>query len=119
MQTTTRHYKTLRGLINALDINQLDLRTFNRGAAYSPKFRKYLKFSVSDKVAAEYYNGIASVLYKRPKAWQVERLKYYTDGIASRLWYDSSSKTYEYCAGQDYPAEIRFIQYRLNKITNF
>lgn len=114
MQTTKRHYKTLRGLMDALGTKALDLRTFNRGADYSPKFRKYLKFSVSDEVAAEFYNGIASVLYKRPKAWQAERLKYYTDGIASRLWYNG--KYFEYCAGQDYTAEIRFIQRKLNEI---
>lgn len=52
MQTTKRHYKTLRGLIDALGVDQIDLRTFNRGGDYSPKFRKYLKFSVSDEVAA-------------------------------------------------------------------
>ena len=83
----TKKYKTLKGLMKALDNHVFTLRDMNRGEAWFPN---------------------------DPKDWQISRLAYATFGLTDRLWWNGNR--FEYCAGQDYPSEIRFIQREINSL---
>lgn len=110
----TKKYKTLKGLMKALNKHVLTLRDMNRGAAWFPNERKTCRFELPDEVKRGFYEGIAKVIWTRPKAWQISRLADITFGLTERLWWNGNR--FEYCAGQDYPSEIRFIQHKVNSL---
>lgn len=110
----TKRYKTLKGLMKALGTRQLTVLDVNRGQGWFPTEEKTCKFDLPESVLAEFYLGCAMVVWRKPKDWQVRRLRYCNDGIMRRLWFNG--KRYEYCAGQDYPGEIRFIQNKINHL---
>lgn len=110
----TKKYKTLKGLMKALDKRVLTLRDMNRGAAWFPNERRTCRFELPDEIKQAFYEGIAKVIWTRPKTWQISRLANITFGLTERLWWNG--KRFEYCAGQDYPGEIRFIQHQVNSL---
>lgn len=71
-------------------------------------------FEFPEDVLHEFYSGCAKVVWRNPKDWQIQRLRHYNAGIMRRLWFNG--ERYEYCAGQDYPGEIRFIQNKINHL---
>ena len=100
--------------MKALGKQVLPVLDMNREEAWFPSEQKICRFSLSDEAQAEFYTGCAGVIWKKPKDWQVSRLQCYNAGIMGRLWFNG--KRYEYCAGQDYPGEIRFIQNQIRKL---
>lgn len=110
----TKRYKTLKGLMKALNTSQLSVLDMNRGQAWFRSEEKTCKFELPEKVREEFYMGCAKVVWRNPKDWQAQRLQHYNAGIMGRLWFNG--KRYEYCAGQDYPGEIRFIQNKINHL---
>lgn len=110
----TKKYKTLKGLMKALNNHVLTLRDINRGEAWFPNERKTCRFELPEEVKRAFYEGIAKVIWARPKDWQISRLAYATFGLTDRLWWNGNR--FEYCAGQDYPSEIRFIQHQINSL---
>lgn len=110
----TKKYKTLKGLMKALDNHVFTLRDMNRGEAWFPNERKTCRFELPEEVKRAFYEGIAKVIWARPKDWQISRLAYATFGLTDRLWWNGNR--FEYCAGQDYPSEIRFIQREINSL---
>lgn len=110
----TKRYKTLKGLMKALNTHQLSVLDMNRGQAWFPSEEKTCKFELPEDVLHEFYSGCAKVVWRNPKDWQIQRLRHYNAGIMRRLWFNG--ERYEYCAGQDYPGEIRFIQNKINHL---
>lgn len=111
----TKKYKTLKGLMKALRTRQWTVLDMNRGEAWFPSEGKTCKFELPATVVEDFYLGCAKKIWVRPKSWQVGCLKYVTQGIFRRLWYDEDG-SYTYCAGQDYPSEIRCMQNIINKM---
>lgn len=85
----------------------------NRGTAWFPNEEKTCKFELPDEVMDEFYRGCCQVIYRHPKEWQIRQISYVNAGIFRRLWWNG--RRYEYCAGQDYPSEIRCIQGLIRK----
>ncbi len=112
----TKKFKTLSGLCRALYGNELTYSEFISGRAVMKNAKGYAQwcaFELSDKARREYAEGIAKVLWSRPDEDKIKAvLRYYgaDKGIFRRLWYSKRYKRYEYCAGQDYTGEIRFIR---------
>lgn len=111
----TKKYKTLAGLMKALRTRQWTVLDMNRGEAWFPSEGKTCKFELPIEVIEQFYWGCAKEVWVRPKEWQVNRLKDVTQGIFRRLWCDENGR-YTYCAGQDYPGEIRCMQNIINKM---
>ena len=112
----TMRYKTLGGLMRALDQRVFSANDMSRGQAYFPKLRKTCRFQLPDSVEEWFWNGLAGVVWTKPTPTQVYKLRLYNAGIMNRLWYDMESRRFRYCAGQDYPGEIRLIQSKVNKL---
>lgn len=114
---TTKHYKTLNGLLKAIGTNYIDVHTFSRGYAYFRSTYQSHKFVLSDEANDEYWSGIAHVIWRKPSDAQISNLERVARrnymGLFERLWYDG--RRFVYCAGQDYPSEIRCIQNFINK----
>lgn len=115
MTKRTRCYKTLEGLRKQLHsgyITAEDMRNkrawFNDGWHYN--------FRISAEAEDEFWQGIAKVVWNRPSSHNVNSLRDLKIGLMSRLMYDGGKyRAYSYCAGQDYPGEIRTIQYYARK----
>lgn len=112
-RTRTTTYKTLDGLLRQLQWstltgeNMADKRaTFSNGWHYN--------FKVTQELEDAFWNGVAHVIWKRPSQNQIEKLRYAKSWMLRRMMY--SKYGFEYCAGQDYPSEIRSIQNYINKM---
>ena len=104
----TIHYKTLKGFMRANGIRQFTLRDFISGQCFSSR-HGWMKFHLSESAANEYVRGITGVVWAKVTDERMYRVRHAKSmGILRRLWFDG--KRYEYCAGQDYRGEIRFIQ---------
>ena len=104
----TIHYKTLKGFMRANDIRQFTLADFISGQCFNPR-HGWVKFQLSESAANEYVRGITGVIWAKVTDARICRVRHAKSmGILRRLWFDG--KRYEYCAGQDYTGEIRFIQ---------
>ena len=109
----TRHYKTLKGLMRATGTRQLTLNSVRNGKIYH-KSLGFIRFTLDDSAKLEFIEGIAGVIWSKvtdDRLSQVANAGSY--GIFNKLWYNG--KRYEYCAGQDYPGEIRTIQHLMRK----
>lgn len=113
----TRKYKTLKGLLRALgDPDRkspwhpyIDVELMRKKKAYFPRTREYHKFILSEAAEDEFWLGIAKVVWSRnakANMYNLRDCRYF--GLMRRLWWNGNR--YEYCAGQDYPSEIRTIQ---------
>lgn len=110
-----RHYKTLEGLMRACGIKEINLNQMRESRIYHPKFG-WIDFTLDDDVRDNFYRGIAEVVWSRVTDERLELVKYADyKYILNRLTYNRVYKRFGYCAGQDYPGEIRFIQNFLRK----
>ena len=108
----TFKYKTLKGFMRANDIRQFSLLDYLHGTVFSNS-HGWIKFSLSRDAQTEFLEGIAGVVWSKPTEERVNRLRYAPEmGILRRLWLNEAGR-YTYCAGQDYPSEIRYIQRHL------
>lgn len=104
----TIHYKTLKGFMRANDIRQFTLEDFRSGRIYRSG-KGWIKFTLSEEATNEYVRGITGVIWSKVNDERMYRVRHANSmGILRRLWFDG--KRFEYCAGQDYTGEIRFIQ---------
>ena len=104
----TIHYKTLKGFMRANGIRQFTLEDFRSGQCFSSR-HGWIKFKLSEEAENEYVRGITGVIWAKVNDERMNRVRHAKSmGILRRLWFDG--KRYEYCAGQDYTGEIRFIQ---------
>ena len=104
----TIHYKTLKGFMRANGIRQFTLEDFISGKCFSTQ-HGWMKFQLSESAANEYIRGITGVIWAKVTDERMYRVRHAKSmGILRRLWFNG--KRYEYCAGQDYTGEIRFIQ---------
>lgn len=104
----TRKYKTIKSAAKQCFYKEISLSDFVKGQMYH-KTLGWIKFKVDDFDAA--CLGFAQVIYERnakSKLHLIKSAKPY--GILGRLTYDARYDRFGYCAGQDYPSEIRFIQ---------
>ena len=107
----TIHYKTLKGFMRANGIRQFTLEDFISGQCFSSQ-HGWMKFHLSESAANEYIRGITGVIWAKVTDERMYRVRHAKSmGILRRLWFNG--KRYEYCAGQDYRGEIRFIQNRI------
>ena len=71
--------------------------------------RGWIKFTLSEEAENEYVRGITGVIWSKVNDERIYRIRHAKSmGILRRLWFDG--KRFEYCAGQDYTGEIRYIQ---------
>ena len=94
--------------MRANNIGQFTLKDFRSGRIYASG-RGWIKFERSESAQNEYVRGIAGVIWAKVTDERMNRVRHAKSmGILRRLWFDG--KRYEYCAGQDYTGEIRYIQ---------
>lgn len=111
----TKHYKTLEGLMRACGIREINLNQMREGKIYH-KTLGWINFTLPDGVKEDFYRGIAGVVWSRVTDERIDFVKYAgSKYIFNRLTYDGKYKRFGYCAGQDYPGEIRFIQTLLRR----
>lgn len=104
----TIHYKTLKGFMRANNIRQFTLEDFRSGRIYASG-RGWIKFELSESAQDEYVRGITGEIWSKVNDERLDRVRHAKSmGILRRLWFDG--KRFQYCAGQDYTGEIRFIQ---------
>lgn len=109
----TIKYKTLKGLLRQTSYGRITLNDVRQGRFYH-RTKGWVNFKLSIPAQEEFYKGIAGVVWSKAtpiRIAYVNNAKYM--GILDRLWYNG--KRYEYCAGQDYVGEIRFIQNQLRR----
>lgn len=111
----TKEYKTLEELVGTatqpfykLHFNDFKNRTFHHPDC------GYVKFSLPDEEIHKAYVLFASCLWTRnieDHAGMIDRYSC-SHGIFSRLWltWRKDGIKVDYCAGQDYPSEIRCMQ---------
>ena len=114
----TRNYKTLKGLFKANGLSYLTLSDFIYKQVYNKNIHAYIKFTLSEEAEQEACRRLAECFcFTKPS------IKKYADyihslrknfGIFSRVWFElraSGKFVSTYCAGQDCPAEMRYIQH--------
>lgn len=111
----TKKYKTLNGLIRSNSVRELQLDDFLNHIVYNRKKHEWIKFKLSDEANYEACKLFASaIVSKRNVAKYSEFIKYYHGqiyGIFRRLSIvENKSLSGQYCAGQDYDSEIKFIR---------
>ncbi len=105
----TRKYKTLKGLMKALNMKQFSALDMRRECWFFSDTRQSHPVILSEDAQNEFWKGIAQVVWERNWKANINNLRFCkTFGLMSRLIYDG--KRCFYCAGQDYPSEIRVIQ---------
>lgn len=115
----TRRYNTIGGLFRALKksgANFFTLSDYLSGRLYLGGGLCNIK--LSDKLRDEILQIFAGAIWERGaagKAWKLKRLQ--NCGILRRVAIYKRFGEYraEYCAGQDYTAEIRLIQKIINR----
>lgn len=110
----TYKYKTLKGLLSQTVYNTISLNELNSGRIYL-RNRGFCKFELQDEEKEMAYKLIAVAIYsKNPDShiYHISTARNY--GIFDRVRINKRIKG-EYCAGQDYVAEIRLIQSLIRK----
>lgn len=111
----TRHYKTISGLFRALSNGtqrpQFTMHDYLSGRAIIGG--RWQSFTLSDELADKVRGMFAGAIWSRgadEKAWRIDRAE--NCGIFRRVMIEKRKGVYyaSYCAGQDYTAEVRFIQ---------
>lgn len=108
-------YKTLKGLMR-VNNNYFTLDNYRSMRIYHTK-KGWIDIKLTDKLKQEIINLFLEVLGSKnnDKLKEVLLINDFRNlGIYSRLWIDKKLKSV-YCAGQDYPGEIRFIKKELLK----
>ncbi len=106
-------YKTLKGLMKATDTKVI---TAEMMASKHTRFADgwFYNFKITEELENEFWTECAKVVWKRPTERQINLLKYAKSWMLQRLMYDNGR--YSYCAGQDYPGELRSIQNYINRM---
>jgi len=113
LKMKTRKYKTIQSAARQCYYKEISLVDFINGQMYH-KTLGWIKFKVEEFDAA--CLGFAQVIYERKAKSKLHLIKSAKPcGILRRLTYDSRYDHFGYCAGQDYPSEIKFIQRLLRK----
>lgn len=117
----TIHYKHLEGLIKAAD-NTLTLQQWMEGTIYHFKSCQWVKFDLPIDEQRRAANLFASVWANGKTAARNADIIFYRSatpcGIMRRLWLKKTRKggiKAEYCAGQDYVSELRYLSLLLKK----
>lgn len=107
----TYKYNTLRGLLRQTD----DLNLYGvLSGRLNLRGRGWCRIRFSDSLRAELFAKWAGVIYSRPND-NARNMQYLEPcGILRRLTIDRTGRA-SYCAGQDYPGEIRYIQGLIRK----
>lgn len=108
-----RPYKTLEGLRKQMQWGVLTGEEMVNGRATFVDGWHY-NFKVTEEVEDEFWEKMAHVIWRRPSASQIRRLRYVKNWMLKRMHYSHTG--FSYCAGQDYPYEIRAIQNCVNKM---
>lgn len=112
-----RTYKTIEGLLSQCAYHAMNYNEFVSRQFYHEKSRDWCKFDLPEEEIERAVRLFADVVYGRVTKTQLDRVRYYSGrsyGILDRLIiqkksYDKGVRC-NYCAGQDYPAEIKTIQ---------
>lgn len=108
----TVKYKTLRGFVSQLANNQYDLYDYINRRAYL-KRRGWCNIELSEEAENQLLSGFASAIWQKVNTERVNRVRNANNmGILRRVIMTRRGRniSFEYCAGQDYPSEIRYIQ---------
>lgn len=109
----TINYKTLRGMVKHTLHNTISFNYFKRGLFYH-NTRGWVKFRLPEGEISKAYEMFASAVYSDGKAnaYKLRQYQGRSYGILDRLTIICKSYGFkgDYCAGQDYPSEIRTIQ---------
>ena len=109
----TINYKTLRGMVKHSLYDAISFNDFKRGF-FPHKTHGWVKFRLPEGEISKAYEMFASAVYSDGKANAYKLRQYYgrSYGILERLTIICKSYGFkgDYCAGQDYPSEIRTIQ---------
>lgn len=106
----TFKYKTLGGILKQ-SATDFTFDNFLSGR-FTHKTHGWVSFKLSDEARDEAARKWADVLYARAGEQRTAKVRNYRGrnyGIFRRLAMTRKGKAY-YCAGQDYPSEIRLIQ---------
>lgn len=113
----TRHYKTLAGFFKAFNLRQFTLNDYGYGCLYHPSLHETVRFVFTPELQREichkFAEGFCSSKSAINKYADIILWGFNRKPIFSRVWIarGSSGKFYgEYCAGQDYIAEVRHVQ---------
>lgn len=117
-----RHYKTLRGLFRANDIRQFSLSDYLSRGVYCYKTNVWIHFTISEEVAEEicglFANGFCETKAAKEKyARLIPRVAKNCRIFRNLIIEKGSNGKFRphYCAGQDYPAEVRYVQHLIRK----
>lgn len=115
MHNRTKVYKTLEGLRRQLHSGYLTAEEMRNKRAYF-KDGWHSNFRIAEEEEEKFWQGIAHVVWRKPTQRNINSLRPLNIGLMSRLMYHGNEyRQYSYCTGQDYPGEIRCIQYHANK----
>lgn len=110
----TFKYKTLKGLLSQVGGRYFTFYDFHSGRFYHKK-HGWVQYKLSDEAKEEAARKFAGVVWSKVNDDRVCQCRHYYGkmcGILERLWITKRGLA-KYCAGQDYPSEIRTIQYLL------
>lgn len=109
----TRVYKTLRGMISQSYGREINFNNFKAGQFCHNRLG-WVNFRLPESERQKAYEMFASAIYSNGKANAYKLMRYdgRRYGILSRLTIICKHYGFrgDYCAGQDYPSEIRTIQ---------
>lgn len=109
----TRSYKTLRGMVARAMFQTINFNEFKSGQFCHNRLG-WIKFKLPESERQKAYEMFASAIYSNGKANAYKLMRYdgKSYGILGRITIFCKSYGFrgDYCAGQDYPSEIRFIQ---------
>ena len=111
----TYKYKTLSGLMKASKGNQFTLNELIEGRFYHTGKR----FKVTEELQRDLLQMYAKAIWERQWKTKFNKLGMLKPcGILQRVYIAKHNNEFRshYCAGQDYPSEIRFIQKMVNNV---
>jgi len=109
----TRNYKTLRGMVSQAYSREINFNDFKAGQFHHDRLG-WVNFRLPESERQKAYEMFASAIYSNGKANVYKLMRYDGKkyGILARLTIICKYYGFrgDYCAGQDYPSEIRTIQ---------
>lgn len=108
----TIKYKTLKGLLRQLGSRYYTFYDLHSGRFYH-KTKGWVRYNLSEEGREQAARKFAGVVWSKVNADRIDQCKNYHGkmcGILERLWIYKDGRA-TYCAGQDYPSEIRTLQH--------
>jgi hypothetical protein len=106
-------YKTLKGLLNAIESKYISAEWMQSKRAYFHKYG-WLEFKVTPEVEEEFWNGIAKVVWSRNAEQKSKKLRKATGFFMRGLMYNKHG--FSYCVNQDYVSEMNIIHRTVNSL---